>query len=94
MKLETVVTVVTIVTVVTVVTVVTLVTVATVVTIVTVVTKKNNFFLHFFYKQKLLAKKFTIFLPNNFFSQTNPKTQIVMKLQNSNCDETQKLKLR
>ena len=65
--------------VVTVVRVVTEVTVVTVVTEVTVVTKKHfsQFFIFFLQKNKNKLRK----------------TQIVMKLQNSNCDETQKLKL-
>ena len=80
-------------TVVTVVTLSTVVTVVTVGTIVTEVTKKNcqetlqknkykNSFYFFFYKKK-----------QNIFTKIS-KTQIAMKLNNSNCDKTQKLIVR
>ena len=77
----TVVTVVTLATVVIVVTVVTVGTVLTVVTLVTVVTKKT------------FSQKNLFFLNNKNFHKKNSKTQIVIKLKNSNCDKTQKLNL-
>ena len=62
-----------------VVTVGTVVTVVTVVRVVTEVTKK------------LVSPK-NIFYPKNSY-RDETQTQIVMKLKNSNCHETQKLKL-
>ena len=70
----------------TVVRVVTLVTVDTVVTVVTVVTEKTSSSKTFFTKKLLSHKKFTKRNSNS----GNSKTQIVMKLKNSNSKETQK----
>ena len=49
--------------------------------------KKNSFHIFFF----TIFPSF--FLPKKNFTKKNSNTQIVMKLKNSNCDETQKLKL-
>ena len=71
--------VVTVLTVVTIVTVVIVVIVAIVVTVVTVTNpKKTFFFLHFFNNKKIAPKN---------------SNSIVIKLKNSNCDETQKHKI-
>ena len=72
-----------------VVTVVTVVKVVRVVTVVTVVTKQLVSSKNILYRELyfLLNKKNT---QNNFFHK---KTSIVMKLKNSKCDETQKLKV-
>ena len=56
---------------------------------VTVVTKKN-----FTQKKLYFQKNFLTFLIcKKNISPKNSKAQIVMKLKNSNCDETQRLKL-
>ena len=75
--------VVTVVTEVTILTVMTVVIVVTVVTVVMVITKKKLFFFSQLSLQFIFTKK---------YSKKN-QTKIVMKLNNSNCDETQKLKL-
>ena len=65
--------------------IVTVVTVVTEVTVVTVVTKNL-----FSYKKKLIPQ---IFFYNFFLPLKKSTTEILIKLQNSNCDESQTLKL-
>ena len=76
---------------VTVVTLATVVILVTVVTVVTVVTEKLFSQKHFFHKKTFFYFTFKKIIIKKFHNKIG--NQIVMKLKNSNCDETQKLKL-